>query len=365
MVPVAPPSAFKKDEILVLLGAGASVEARIPDSREMISRIEGLVRREGPWREYGDVYNLVKSSIYFAEGLKGCFGPSVPFNVERLVDTLQQLEIRERHPLSPFVAAWDRRLVSVDGIGADLIGKFRRRIIEELRGKWVALSEVERASYFGELLRFQREFQYPLRVFTLNYDLCVEEVCGRANVQRGFEGRSWDWRAFEETEEDEVPPLLLYKLHGSLDWQSSAGRVGYVDAPSAIRDDEVAIVFGTSYKRQYVDPFLFLAYEFRRWTLDAAKIIVCIGYSFGDDHINDILAQSLRQDDQRRLVAVFGPAADVEEQQEMVSKAIDVEKRRVKVVPKGAKDYMESDLTIAELSRLLPSDEGDDIPQLE
>ena len=359
-------SAFKKDEIILLLGAGASVEAKIPDSREMIERIEGLIQEQKePWNEFQDLYNFVKSSIYFAEGLNGSFVSSVSFNVERLVDTLQELETREGHPLSPFVAAWDRRLADGKGGGSELIGKFRRQIIGELRRRWVELSEVERASYFSELRRFQSEFQYPLRVFSLNYDLCVEKACGNENVQRGFDGRFWDWRAFEETAGEGLP-LLLYKLHGSLDWQTGTdGRVRYVDAPSTIEDDDVAIVFGASYKRQYVDPFLFLAYEFRRWTLDAAKVIVCIGYSFSDEHINDILAQSLRQDDQRQLVAVFGPAAEVEERQDAVSRALGVEKRRVKVVAKGAKDYMESDLTIAELSKLLPSDEGDDIPQLE
>ena len=357
--------AFKKDEIVLLLGAGASVEAGIPDSREMIRRIEGLVRRrKSVWTEFREIYNFLKSSIYFIEGLAGRFDANLPFDVERLVDTLQELESRENHGLSPFVDAWSRRLTALEGANVDLIARFRRTIIRELRRKWVELSEVERASYFQQLLRFQREFQYPLRVFSLNYDLCVEKACGSDNVQRGFEDRYWDWRSFEETTND-VAPLLLYKLHGSLDWLTEEdGRVKYLDSPSAIEDDDVAIVFGGSYKRQYVDPFLFLAYEFRRWTLGAAKVIICIGYSFGDEHINDIVRQSLTQDPKRKVVAVFEPMCNGDVRRKEVSEALGVEERRIEVVTTGSKRYMESELTIASLSKILPPDEGDDIPAL-
>ena len=107
---------------------------------------------------------------------------------------------------------------------------------------------------------------------------------------------------FDETSEDPLP-LLLYKLHGSLDWYFKDGQVQYSDSTSAIRDDDIALIFGTSYKLQYVDPFLFLAYELRRWTLDAARVVVCVGYGFNDEHINGILGQALRQNCERKLLA--------------------------------------------------------------
>ena len=357
---------FKKDEIILLLGAGASVEANIPDSRKMIARIEDLVRCDPTWSNFVDLYRIVKSAFYFTEGQRGNFGADVSFNVERLVDILQELEMREEHALAPFVGAWHRGLALIAGEGSERITEFRHMIIDELRSKWVELSEVESAAYFEGLLRFQEQFQYSLRVFSLNYDLCVEKACGNDKVERGFEGRSWDWRSFEETSET-PPPLMLYKLHGSLDWRRETdGMVRYVDAPSTIGDDDIAIIFGTAYKRQYVDPFLYLAYEFRRWTLDAAKVIVCIGYSFGDEHVNDILRQSLTQNTARRIVAVFEPMkdAEVEDRQINVSKALGVEKERIRVLPTGAKRYLESELTIESLADVVPADDGDDIRTL-
>ena len=60
--------------------------------------------------------------------------------------------------------------------------------------------------------------------------------------------RSWDWRLFDETLDDPIP-ILLYKLHGSVDWHLDENdRVTYSDSPSTIRTDDVAMIFGTSYK---------------------------------------------------------------------------------------------------------------------
>ena len=358
---------FKRDEIIVLLGAGASVDAGIPDSAGMIDRIEQRVSESGSsgWGEYRYLYNFIKSSILYIYGLEGLFGKDVPFNVERLVDVLEELEGRERHPLSPFVAAWNPRLINIAGQESEKIRDFRHKIINELRTKWVALSKNEQASYFEGLARFQREFQHPLRVFSLNYDLCVEVACGYENVQRGFADRSWDWRSFEETTDDPMP-ISLYKLHGSLDWQlHSDGRVTYVDSASIIEDDAVAIIFGTSYKLQYIDPFLFLAYEFRRWTLDAAKIIICIGYGFNDKHINGILRQSLKQDESRKLVAVVGPIDDEDEIRKIedrISNSLHIEKKHLEIICKGAKNYLNNEISIESLAKMLPREDDDKVP---
>lgn len=358
---------FKRDEVIVLLGAGASVDADIPDSARMIDRIEKLVSVDGSsdWMNYRRLYNFIKSSILYADGLEGSFGKDVSFNVERLVDVLEELEGREKHPLSPFVAAWNSRLINVAGQESEKILDFRHKIISELRRKWVALSRNEQASYFDGLARFQKEFQHPLRVFSLNYDLCVEVACGYENVQRGFADRSWDWRSFEETTDDPMP-IFLYKLHGSLDWQMhDDGRVTYVDSASTIEDDAVAIIFGTSYKLQYIDPFLFLAYEFRRWTLDAAKIIICIGYGFNDEHINGILRQSLKQDERRKLVAIVGPIDDdgeIRRVEENISILLHVENDRIKIICKRAKDYLKNELNIESLREILPVENNNEVP---
>lgn len=353
---------FKRDEIILLLGAGASVEAGIPDSNDMVRKIEELVDKNSIWIPYRKLYHYIRSSIFFADGLGGIFNEKVPFNIERLVNVLDELQKKERHALYPFVGAWNPKLQEVAGVDFKNVQDFRNVIIQILRNKWVALSEKEKAAYYEGLLRFQEKYEHPLRVFSLNYDLCIEQTCGNARVQRGFSERTWDWRMFDETSEDQ-PPLLLYKLHGSLDWYFKDGQVLYSDSTSTIKDDDVALIFGTSYKLQYVDPFLFLAYELRRWTLDAARVIVCVGYGFSDDHINVILGQALRQNSERKLLAVTGPGDGCAAKKRII-KCLEVREAQVIVKTSGAEAFLRNGLTIAALAKLFPT-ETDLIPEVQ
>src|SRR5579859_2477704 len=92
---------FKKDEVIVLLGAGASVDAGVPHSGAMVEQIERALKDE--WREFKDLYNYVRSAIFFADGIQGIFDTQVSYNIEKLVVALDELLRREEHPLYPFV----------------------------------------------------------------------------------------------------------------------------------------------------------------------------------------------------------------------------------------------------------------------
>ena len=355
---------FERNGIILLLGAGASYEAGIPHSNEMVERIDDLVSNNHPdWSEFRDLYRYIRSSIYYADGLDGKFEDDVPYNIERLVNVLDELQKKERHVLYPFVGAWNPKLLDVAGSEFENVRKFRTAIIHILRTQWVALRREETASYYKGLLRFQEEFGHPLRVFSLNYDLCVEKICGYEAVQRGFSDWTWDWQLLDETLEDQLP-LLLYKLHGSTDWAfTDDGKVTYYDAPNSIPDEETAIIFGDSYKLQYVDPFLFLAYELRRWSLEA-RLIVCVGYGFNDEHINGILKQSLRQEKRPKLLAIVGPSNDsngatgksVREKLD-VKKDQNIKEDQIIEEPKRASEFFESSLSISSLTELFPSED--------
>jgi SIR2-like domain len=297
---------FKKDDILHLLGAGASVDANIPASQGMIKKIEDLLENDSDWTQFRQLYYYIKSSILFADGIKGRFD-GVHYNVESLVNTLDELRRWEEHPLYPFVGAWNPKLLEVAGSNLTTISDFRKRIVVKLRDDWVQLKDERDASYYQGLKRFRDDYEYPLRVFTLNYDLCVEKGCKSVRIERGFdENRKWDWRRFSSADGSvDQKEIYLYKMHGSVDWTwDKDGILTHSDACSKIDIEKLAIIFGVTYKLQYVDPFLFFAYELRRWTLDQARLIITVGYGFADEHINAILRQALDNDPKRRLLIV-------------------------------------------------------------
>ena len=57
----------RENDVILLLGAGASVDAGIPHSTRMIELLESSIRGT----ELEPLYNLIKSSIYYSEGSKG------------------------------------------------------------------------------------------------------------------------------------------------------------------------------------------------------------------------------------------------------------------------------------------------------
>lgn len=287
---------FRRDEVVLLLGAGASVDAGIPHSSNMVSRVESLVSEGGEWEDYRELYNFLKGSILYGDGIQGHFGNDVNYNIERVVNTLDELKRKEEHPLYPYVGSWTPKLLEVAGDGFNRIRQFRDSIVKRLRTKWLAVDGPEPSAYYANLESFQEQYQHQLRVFTLNYDRCVEDNCSPERLERGFdENKIWKWGRFENEEKD----ILLYKLHGSTDWyRKESGELTY-RSKEFINDDEVEIIFGTAYKLQYLDPFLYFASELRKWTLDSARLIIAIGYGFGDDHVNGILGQALRRSQER------------------------------------------------------------------
>lgn len=363
---------FKKDEIILLLGAGASVDAGIPHSAQMVAEIEKEL--EGEWRKFKDLYNYVRSAIFYGQGIKGSFDRKVLYNIESLVVALDELARREEHPIYPFIGAWNPRLSQVAGQDFELVFQFKDRILEKLRREWIEIKDYKDASYFNGLLRFQKELNYPLRVFTLNYDLCVEKTysCEYGEFpERGFgkDDRMWSHEILEDPAAPAEKNLILYKLHGSIDWTrvSGTGRLTFSDSTAKIKIADGELIFGTTYKLQYVDPYLFLVYQLRRLSLDA-KLLLVIGYGFGDEHINGILAQALRDQSKRMVVASWlGDFADEarregakKELQKYIAGQMNLspDDQRVILFPMKARDFLSDALKLEQLKSYFPPQES-------
>jgi hypothetical protein len=348
-------------DIIFLLGAGASAEAGIPVSEQMIHLVEQSLNAPA---ERG-LYNHVKSAIHFSAGLKGRFGEDVPFNIETLVNTLYELERNEEHPLYPFIAAWNSRFVALAGADFEEVRKFRQRILAALK-KWMCPEDAAKANYYRGLVKLQKQLNYPLHVFSLNYDLCVEGL-NQADfrVETGFEdfgpNHSWNWERLVdmETGNNVAPQLVLYKLHGSINWKRHADtkELFSVAQIESVDADRMELIFGREFKLEAADPYLFFAYKFRDLSLET-KLIVTLGYGFGDSHINKMLTQSLRNDAGRRLLVIQRcQEADRETKREEVMKSLELSANRrdqIFVHAGSAKEFLESENLAALLISQIP-----------
>lgn len=359
----------KSKDMIFLLGAGASAEAGIPPSGKMIDRIEALLKEgnEG-WKPYSNLYNHIKSAIYYAAGLKGQFKDDVPYNIETLVNTLYELERNEEHPLYPFIASWNSRLITLArGTNGDFekVRDFRLLILRQLKS-WMSPDDGSLADYYKGFISLQRGLNFPLRVFSLNYDLCVEQLLSPDfRVETGFGGNGprypWNWERFDDGTTGPTPPeIYLYKLHGSINWKRDSGRnLISLQQTESILPEQIELIFGRDFKLDAADPYLFYVYELREYSLDA-KIIVCLGYGFGDQHINKILAQALQRDDEEKRILVISNCIDdqsVKQKKDEVVKKLSVKPEKVLVQKVSTKMFLETAELHKQLLEMVPSPE--------
>lgn len=363
MVPVINAMTSKSKDVVFLLGAGASAEAKIPTSAAMIQEIENRISRDAQWRPYLDLYNHVRSAIYYSAGLKGQFGSSVLYNIETVVNTLYELERNEEHPLYPFIAAWNSRFALLAGEQFSKVREFRRLILTTLKD-WMCPADPADAEYYKGLSKIQAALNFPLQIFSLNYDRCVEQLAGSDfAVETGFPGfgpkNVWTFERFLETERgsNPLPQVFLYKLHGSIDWvrDENTKELTRVDQVQLVKADQMEIIFGREFKLEAADPYLFYAYQFRQFALDA-KLIVVIGYGFADPHINKMLTQALRAEGPRRLVVVARAEDDIAtaEKAKEVSRNLDIPSDCVVVLPGTAASILRQENLAQQLIGLVP-----------
>lgn len=162
----------------------------------------------------------------------------------------------------------------------------------------------------------------PPEIFTTNYDLLVERALEIAEVPYfdGFLGAVAPYFSDVSVEYDDgksggvgPPPgwTRLWKLHGSIGWRSMTepltGSKRVVRLPLLDESSNEDFMIFPS-KEKYADsrklPFIALQDRLRRATSVGECMLVVAGYSFGDEHLNEIIFRSLRANN-RLHVAVL------------------------------------------------------------
>lgn len=330
----------RDNDIIFILGAGASADAGIPILSVMEKDVQDFIVNKDDWKSYYQLFHLIKASYNYSYQIQG---KEAYFNLEVLLNIIQELLKKEEHPLYPFIGSWIVKFDEVIKDEFDLIKSFDKKIRGKL-AEWVKIDndKRQRIDYFEKFLSFKNEMNFPLHIFSLNYDLCLELALANATVERGFdteESGYWNFRRFIQPIEN--IDVFLYKLHGSVDWEreEKTKRLTYSNGESSNPD----WIFGTQYKMQYIDPYLFLFSEFRRRIFES-KMIVSIGYSFYDEHINGVISDALRDNPERKLLSV-----SLNLTKEEIEKRPNIDNQIIKqIIPisdNKAKEFLETDLT--------------------
>jgi len=146
----------------------------------------------------------------------------------------------------------------------------------------------------------------PAEIFTPNYDLLFEQALEKHPLPHfdGFVGSREPWFDLASIEHDTIPArwTRLWKLHGSINWERNEETVNGNKVTRVVRVTREAaagkvMIFPShlKYDQSRRMPYLAMLDRLRAFFhgKDAPRLVVC-GYSFLDDHLNEVLLDGLR-----------------------------------------------------------------------
>lgn len=205
----------------------------------------------------------------------------------------------------------------IRGISVDVLSKLDSEICKVVRTHVDQILPLGDTPYFALALWIGAVRRLvPTQIFTTNYDLLMEQALERQRVAYfdGFMGSrepSFDLQAIEE---DSLPNrwTLLWKLHGSINWsQDTSGNV--VRRPAHAHDASSALVYPShlKYDQSRRLPYLAMMDRLKAFMRRPGAILVTSGFSFRDQHINEVLDQSLRTNPTASVHGLlYGPLND-------------------------------------------------------
>ena len=191
-----------KREVIFLFGAGASVDAGIPDTYTFVEEFESYVKREQP--ELFDPLSKIKNVCEAFNGKEDRCEKKLKVDIEQLLEILRRLTNRDSDLLLTFYAEKTFTLKMSKQIFIEL-----QALLEDFIRERVIASE-ENLKYLQPLLNFDT----PIEIYSTNYDTCIEQL-SYLNHRRYTDGFdiTWDPKNFQEDYD-----VKHYKMHGSIIW---------------------------------------------------------------------------------------------------------------------------------------------------
>lgn len=166
-----------------------------------------------------------------------------------------------------------------------------------------------------------------INVFTTNNDLFNETALDKLNIHymNGFGGGlnkffnpalfNYTYSKRMDTSIEKYEPVEnvvnLYKLHGSVNWieddsnQNTFFQIREVGYPEKLdRNQKNILIYPTPTKqnKSLGSPYVELFREFQKKILQPHSVLFVVGYSFSDEHVNNVIYQALATNSSINLV---------------------------------------------------------------
>lgn len=212
----------------------------------------------------------------------------------------------------------------LETMGAILVANQVSEIDSDIEGKMLIVQQYIREQIIAglhgkEVLDFYHNFymktvsrgrKTPVNIFTTNYDIYNEQALDMlafpynngfiGTYNRVFNPASYKYAYVEDMNLskdvwERVPNFYnLYKLHGSITWVKKDNQIREVDY-NHIADKDTVMIYPTPLKDRttLMTPYSDLFRAMETALLRKNSVLITLGYSFSDDHINRLILNSL------------------------------------------------------------------------
>lgn len=289
-------------------GAGTSCALGIPNVEQLTTGIESKLT--------GDFlvnFKLVKTDLETIITTR-------KVNIEDILNQIRRI----RELTGETVKVYE----GVSGENAKLLDKEICTIIYNIIVDKESGADIEKTKkFFAWLSLLNRD--YSKEVFTTNYDLIIEKSLEASQIPYfdGFVG-SYEPFFWQESIDQFVSKndltqnwIRLWKIHGSLSWfwkedvKTKSQKIIRIGKIENIKDEDNELVIYPSkekYDSSKKQPFIAYFDRLKNYLLSGELLFVFTGYSFSDQHINEIIFNCLRQNNRLTVLVFFFQDSEVE-----------------------------------------------------
>lgn len=273
-----------KMRVAFFLGAGCPVAIRVPNGQEtkpLVPDIDGLTAH---------VCAALEASAVFKENLKAVLNrlrdsEKVNHNVERILSHIRSLQ---------------------EVVGSGSIDGLSKKALSELDAEICRLTtDVVKVSLpvddtpYHHLATWIRGIRrtHPVEIFTPNYDLLMEQALEDRRVPffDGFVGSRNAFFDIASMEHDKLPArwARLWKVHGSINWWRTPKGAVERRLEGTEGDRQMIHPSHLKYDESRRMPYFAMLDRLRAFLAGGQAVLVTCGYSFSDQHLNEVILQGL------------------------------------------------------------------------
>lgn len=283
------------------IGAGCPLAIRNPDHTPLIPDVAGLTQK------IADTFATAPNKADWETLIKAVVEDGGDIgNIEHILSNIRQLAaVAGKSSVRGLTrAALDKLDATICGVISKLVDKALPDLGSPYHNLAIWIRSIRRV--------------LPVQVFTTNYDLLMEQALEESATPYfdGFVGSRQAFFDLGAVEDENILPARwarLWKIHGSLNWRLTADGKRVVRSDN--QDKTASYLIYPShlkYDQSRKMPYLAMLDRLKIFLLQPNATLFMSGYSFSDEHINDIIRSALEANPTAQAFALMYGDLDVE-----------------------------------------------------